>query len=326
MNRKKAIIAIGGNSLIKAGEKGTIAEQLANAQATAKSIIDVLRAGYAVVITHGNGPQVGAALLRSERAADQVYELPLDVCVAATQGEIGYILQSSLEQELARSGMNIPVVTMLTQVEIDPCDAAFESPTKPIGPFYSKDIARAKEKMFGWNVVEDAARGYRRVVASPEPKTIIEKDAILQCLEMGMLVIALGGGGIPVIKTEGGVRGCEAVIDKDKSSSLLASEIDAELLVISTDANNVFVGYKTPSQRALGEVTVEEMQTHFDHGEFPAGSMGPKIESGIRFIRKGGKRVIITSYDLIHDALQGNAGTQIVPSNAHHPKEKEEHS
>lgn len=312
MNSKKAIIAIGGNSLIKAGEKGAIAEQRANAQATATSIIDVLLAGYAVVITHGNGPQVGAALLRSERAADQVYELPLDVCVATTQGEIGYILQSSLEQELARNGLNIPIVTMLTQVEIDPGDPAFQSPTKPIGPFYSKDIARAKEKMFGWNVVEDAARGYRRVVASPEPKTIIEKDAILQCLGMGMLVIALGGGGIPIIKTESGVHGCEAVIDKDKSSSLLASEIDAELLVISTDASNVFIGFKTPSQRALGEVTVEEMQSHFDHGEFPAGSMGPKIESAMRFIHNGGKHVIITSFELIPDALRGKAGTHIL--------------
>lgn len=314
MNKKTALIAIGGNSLIRAGEKGTIEEQLENARRTASSIIRIIEMGYAVVITHGNGPQVGAALIRSERAANQVYEHPLDVCVATSQGEIGYIIEQSLENELAKAGIDSPVITMLTRVVVDETDPAFRTPTKPIGPFYSKDVARAKQELNGWNIIEDAARGYRRVVPSPEPKEVLERDVIQKCLHSGIIVIALGGGGIPVIRKNNRITGCEAVIDKDKSSSLLARELGIDLFIISTDTKNVYVGFKTPEQRALDVITADKLQVYLNRGEFPAGSMGPKIESAIRFVADGGQEVIITSMELLPEAVRGKAGTHIIPA------------
>lgn len=311
---KTALIAIGGNSLIRHGEQGTIAEQRANARRTAASIVKIIQAGYRVVITHGNGPQVGAALIRSERASDQVYGQPLDVCVASTQGEIGYMLQHSLELELAAAGLDIPVVTVLTQVIVNENDPAYATPSKPVGPFYTKEVALAKHREFGWNIVEDAARGYRRVVASPEPVAILERDVIRTCLNTGMIVIALGGGGIPVIKKNGTLVGSEAVIDKDRASALLASELGVDAFIISTDAANVFLRYKTPDQKAIERITDVDIEKHLHAGEFPAGSMGPKIESAIRFIRSGGSHVIITTYELLPQAIEGSAGTHIVCS------------
>ena len=309
---KTALIAIGGNSLIRAGEKGTVAEQRANARRTAKAILQILRAGFRVVVTHGNGPQVGAALLRSERAADHVYTHPLDVCDATTQGEIGYLLQQSLQAELAEAGLTTPVVTVVTQVVVALDDPAMSHPTKPIGPFYSEREARAKQDEFGWAVVEDAARGYRRVVPSPEPLEIVEEGVIRRLVDTDVLVVAVGGGGIPVVRQGRELRGVEAVIDKDRASALLAARLGADDFIISTDADRVYVNYKKPDQRPLGRVTAAEMAAHYRDGQFPPGNMGPKVESALRFLRNGGHEVIITSYDRLLDAVRGESGTHIV--------------
>jgi carbamate kinase len=308
-----ALIAVGGNSLIRAGEKGTVVEQIANARRTAEAIVQVLRLGYRVVVTHGNGPQVGAALLRSERAADQVYTQPLDVCVATTQGEIGYLLQQSLRHALAEAGLATPVVALLTQVVVSPTDPATDRPTKPIGPFYSRRDAEAKRDQFGWHIVEDAARGWRRVVPSPEPLEIIEEHVIAGLVAQGTLVIALGGGGIPVMRTGRGLTGVEAVIDKDRASALLATRLKAALFVVSTDTDRVYVNFKRPDQQPLDRVNAAQLQAYFDEGQFPPGNMGPKIESALRFLRDGGREVVITTYSRLVEAVRGQAGTHITP-------------
>lgn len=310
---RTALIAIGGNSLIRAGERGTIEEQLANAHATARALAGMVHRGWRIVITHGNGPQVGAALMRSERAAGEVYTHPLDVCVATTQSEIGYLLQRAMEFELRQLGLTTPVITVLTQVRVDPADPAFANPTKPIGPFYSKKEAEEKQKRLGWNIVEDSARGYRRVVPSPEPMEVFEQHIIRKLVDDGMIVIACGGGGIPVIEYEGHrVEGSEAVIDKDRASALLAAELGVDLFVISTDARQVYLDFKKPTQRGLDRVTAAELQQYYNDGQFPPGSMGPKVESALRFLRDGGKEVIITSYEHLVDALDDRDGTHIV--------------
>lgn len=309
-----ALVAIGGNSLIRVGERGTIEEQLANAHATAKSIVQLVARGWQLAITHGNGPQVGAALLRSERAAGEVYTQPLDVCVAATQSEIGYLLQRAIEYELRQIGLFTPVMTVLTQVKVDENDPAFENPTKPVGPFYSQRDAEAKQREVGWKMVEDAARGYRRVVPSPEPVEIFEQDIISKILGRGMIVIAVGGGGIPVIERENYlVVGAEAVIDKDRASALLASGLKTDLFIISTDADQVYLDFRRPTQRGVRHATADEMAEYQKQGQFPAGSMGPKIEAAIRYLRNGGGKVIITSPERLLDAVDGKAGTHIVP-------------
>jgi carbamate kinase len=273
----------------------------------------MVQRGWRIVITHGNGPQVGAALLRSERAAGEVYTHPLDVCVATTQSEIGYLLQRAMEYELRQLGLTTPVTTVLTQVRVDADDPAFKNPTKPIGPFYSKEEAEEKQRRLGWNIVEDSARGYRRVVASPEPKEIFEQAIIRHLLEQGMIVIACGGGGIPVIELEDHrVEGSEAVIDKDRASALLAAELGVDLFAISTDARQVYLDFKKPTQRGLDRITADELQKHLDAGQFPPGSMGPKVESAIRYLRNGGKEVIITSFEYLTDAMEGTDGTHIV--------------
>ena len=245
MVARSAVIAIGGNSLIRAGEKGSIPEQIANARRISKAIVALMKTGMHLVVTHGNGPQVGAQLLRSERAAGQVYEQGLDVCVAATQGEIGYILQQSLQLELRLAGIHQPVTTVLTQVVVRADDPGFQKPTKPIGPFYSLSAAEEKARLFGWQMVEDASRGYRRVVASPAPVEIIEVEVIRSILDRDILVIAAGGGGIPVVREDGLFRGVDAVIDKDRASVLLAMELAVDLLVFSTDADHVYLQFKT---------------------------------------------------------------------------------
>ncbi len=308
-----AVIAIGGNALIRAGEMGTIFEQVANAQRIGGSIVSLLRDGLQLILTHGNGPQVGAQLLRSERAAGQVYEQDLDVCVAATQGEIGYLLQQALQQELQRAGIVLPVTTVLTQVLVAADDPAFQNPTKPIGPFYSNSAADDKIRKLGWDMIEDASRGYRRVVASPVPLEIVEEDVIRRIMRQGILVIATGGGGIPVIRVEGRLRGVDAVIDKDRASMLLAMKLATDMLVFATDADYVYLQYRQPGQRPLHRVDVREMKRHLEAGEFPPGSMGPKVEASIRFLEAGGKRAIITSMENLPEAVAGNAGTHIVP-------------
>jgi len=309
---KTALVAVGGNSLIRAGEKGTVEEQLANTRRTAAAIVGLIQQGYQLVVTHGNGPQVGAALLRSERASDQVYEHTLDVCDATTQGEIGYFLQQSLDNELVRAGLKMPVVTVLTQVVVSADDPAMNHPTKPIGPFYSRADAEERRKQLGWTIVEDAARGYRRVVPSPEPVDIVELKVIRDLMHDGALVIAVGGGGIPVVRSEGMLHGVEAVLDKDRASSLLASLLDVDMFAISTDTDFVYLNYKKPEQKALTQVTVSELESYYNAGQFPPGNMGPKIESALRFLKHGGREVVITCYENLCEAVAGRAGTHVL--------------
>ncbi|MFW5878585.1 MAG: carbamate kinase [Myxococcota bacterium] len=316
MTLQTALVAVGGNSLIRAGQRGTVAEQMENARIISRQIVSLMRRGLTMVITHGNGPQVGAALTRSERAADHAYEHGLDVCVATTQGEIGYILQQSLQREIALAGMSRQVVAVVTQVRVDPKDPAFQHPTKPIGPFFSEEAAEEKKQQYGWSMVEDSARGYRRVVASPEPLEIVEAEAIGKILGQGVLVIATGGGGIPVARDDSGLKGMDAVIDKDKTSALLARQLGVDLLVFSTDADAVYLDFNKPTARALRETTTAELMRHHDEGQFPPGSMGPKVRSVCSFVEQGGKRAIITSLDRLGDSVRGEAGTHILPAGA----------
>ena len=309
---KTMLLAVGGNSLIRAGEKGTVAEQLANARRTSAEMVGLIRAGYRLVITHGNGPQVGAALLRSERAASQVPGHPLDVCDASTQGEIGYLLQQSLINELSRAGLQVPVVTVLTQCVVSADDPAMQHPSKPIGPFYSRADAEERRRQFGWQIVEDAARGYRRIVPSPDPIEIVELEVVRDLVEAGVLVIACGGGGIPVVRSNGALQGVEAVIDKDRASSLLASKLGVDVFAISTDTDFVYLDYKKPAQRPLTYVTAAELEEHAKAGHFPPGNMGPKVESVLRFLRQGGKEAVITSYEYLTRAVAGLGGTHIL--------------
>lgn len=309
---RSILIAVGGNSLIRAGEKGTIAEQLANARRTAAAVVGLIRDGFRIVITHGNGPQVGAQLLRSERASDLIPGQTLDVCGAASQGEIGYLLAQSLQDELAVAGLHIPVVSIVTQTVVSPTDPALSHPTKPIGPFYSRSDAEERKRQLGWQIVEDAARGYRRVVPSPEPVEVIELEVIRELAETGALVVACGGGGIPVVRENGQLRGIEAVIDKDRASALLACQLGVDIFAISTDTDYVYLNYKTSRQQRLASVTAAEIATHLHNGHFPPGNMGPKVESALRFLHAGGREVIITSYEHLCEAVHGKAGTRIV--------------
>ncbi len=309
---KKALIAVGGNSLIRAGERGTIEEQFGNARATAKTICKMVQMGWQVVVTHGNGPQAGAALLRSERAAGEVYTHTLDMCVATTQSEIGYIMQRAMEAELRELGLKNLVTVIPTMCAVDPEDPAYQNPAKPIGPFYTREVAEEKKKNLGWDIVEDASRGYRRVVASPQPKEILQLEVIKKNIEMDILTIALGGGGIPVVKKENGeIEGSEAVIDKDRSSALLAFDLDVDLFIISTDADAAYVDFKKPTMRSIPKATVAEMEQYIKEGHFAPGSMLPKIESAVKFVKNGGKKAIITSYEYLMDALEDKAGTHI---------------
>lgn len=313
---KTALIAVGGNSLIRAGQRGTIEEQYDNALATARAIAKMIKDGWEVVVTHGNGPQAGAALIRSERGSNEVYTHTLDMCVATTQSEIGYILQRAFIQAFNEMQIQREVLTIPTMVVVDPNDPAYQKPSKPIGPFYTREIAMNKKEQLGWNVVEDAARGWRRVVASPEPIEIVELDIIKRIIELDIVAIALGGGGIPVIRQQDGtVSGSEAVIDKDRSSALLANGLNVDLFIISTDADKVYLNFKKPNQQGLDKVTLSEMEKYYNDGHFPPGNMGPKVEAVMRYLRNGGKKAIITTFDYIPDALEGRAGTTIIPNN-----------
>jgi len=310
---KTMLLAVGGNSLIRAGEKGTIGEQRTNARRTAVQIVRLIRNGFRIVLTHGNGPQVGAALLRSERGASQVPGHPLDVCGASTQGEIGYLLEQSLQTELRQAGLHAPVATVLTQTIVSADDPSMLHPTKTIGPFYSLADAEERKQLLGWEIVEDAARGYRRVVPSPEPLEIVELEVIRDLIQQGVIVIACGGGGIPVVSNHARLQGVEAVIDKDRASALLASRLAVDLFVISTDTDYVYVDYKKPAQRPLRQVTATELETYAKAGHFPPGNMGPKIESVLRFLCGGGKEAIITSCENLCQSVLGTAGTHIFP-------------
>jgi carbamate kinase len=308
-----AVNAIGGNSLERPGERGTFAEQQAQARVTCEGIAAVLAAGYRIVLTHGNGPQVGDALLRSELAQAELPPLRLDACDAETQGSIGYLLEQTLANTLAARLPRPGVVSLVTQVVVDATDPAFLHPSKPIGPFYRSEEALERQRKFGWTMIEDAGRGWRRVVASPAPLEIIELPAIRACLGAGIVVIAAGGGGIPVVRRAGQIEGVEAVIDKDRASALLAKELEAELLLFSTGVEHVARHFGKPDEQPLDLLTWEQAAGYLRAGEFPPGSMGPKIEAALEFLEAGGRRVLVTSPEKIALALRGETGTEILP-------------
>lgn len=309
---KLVLIAVGGNALIKAGQKGTAQEQFENAVDTAAIVVKLIKAGYRVVLTHGNGPQVGAALTRSELAAAHAYRLPLDCSVAATQGEIGYVLQYAMWQAMQQEGLKTPVVSLVTQVLVDSNDPAFLKPTKPIGPFYTREVAERYRDLFGWAIAEDSSRGYRRVVPSPMPKAIVELEAIKACIDRGLVVIAGGGGGVPVFNDHDISKGVEAVIDKDLTSAILASQINADVFANTTDVDRVCIDYKKPTQRALDEITVDECRAYLANGQFPVGSMGPKVSAALVYLDRGGKNAVITDSHHLFDAVEGKGGTRIL--------------
>jgi carbamate kinase len=316
MSKKIAVIAIGGNSLIKDAAHQTVEDQYEAARETCLHIADMIEAGYEVIIGHGNGPQVGFVLRRSEIAAkvEGMHEVPLDVCGADTQGAIGYALQQNLQNELRRRGKPKPVATVVTQVLVDQDDPAFRNPSKPIGGFMDEGEARRREKDMGWNIVEDAGRGWRRVVASPLPREIVEIEAIKALIAAGVTVISTGGGGIPVVRGPGGeLHGVAAVIDKDFGSSLLATNVGAELFVISTAVEKVALNFGKADQKWLGKMTLAEAKGHLAEGtHFAKGSMAPKVQAIIRFLENGGKRALITNPENIGRALKGETGTWVV--------------
>jgi carbamate kinase len=315
--RKVAVVAIGGNSLIKDKQHQSVEDQYQAAKDTTEHIADMIEAGWDVAIGHGNGPQVGFILRRSEIAhkVEGMHEIPLDVCGADSQGAIGYALQQTLQNELYRREIKKPVATIITQVLVDKEDPAFKNPSKPIGGFMDEAEAMQRRKEMDWAVVEDAGRGWRRVVASPLPKEVVELDSIQALITAGVVVITVGGGGIPVIdKGEGQYVGTAAVIDKDFASSLLAQLIQADLLLISTAVEKVALDFGKPSQRWVDKMTLSEAKQYLAEGtHFAKGSMAPKIEAIIWFLENGGKQAIITNPENIGEALKGNTGTWIVP-------------
>jgi len=310
---KTAVVAIGGNSLIKDKDHQTVPDQFAATRETCLHLADMIEEGWEMVITHGNGPQVGFILLRSELASHVLHTVPLDSCGADTQGALGYMIQQLLGNELRRRGIDKPVVTVVTQVVVDARDPAFQNPTKPIGPFYDEAKAKQYRQERGWQVMEDAGRGWRRVVPSPIPKRIVEQEAIQALLAAGFIVIGVGGGGIPVVEEDGSLKGVEAVIDKDYASSLLATSIKADLFLISTAVKKVALNYGRPNQVDLDRLTLSQAKEYLAQGHFPPGSMGPKIEAVIDFLEAGGREALITSPQNIARALRGQTGTRIVP-------------
>lgn len=308
------VIAIGGNSLITDAQHMTVYDQYKAAGETSEHIAAVVQEGFRVVVTHGNGPQVGFILLRSEMARQVLHEVPLDSCGADTQGAIGYQIAQNLDNGLLRRGIDKQVVALVTQVVVDGSDPGFHEPSKPIGPFYSEEAARSHREAEGWMMIEDAGRGWRRVVASPEPLEIIEEPAIRYLLERDVIVVAAGGGGIPVIRAEDGcLQGVAAVIDKDLTSCLLAKNLGAEKLVMSTAVDRVAINFGKPDQRDIDRMSVAQARQYIAEGHFAPGSMRPKIRSAIDFLEHGGREVIITQPHLLEEAIHGRTGTHIVP-------------
>ena len=312
---KLVVVAIGGNSLIPDPLNPHIDEQWEAVRETCRHIADMIADGWQVIITHGNGPQVGYIMQRSEIALREagIHDVPLDLVVADTQGSIGYMLQQALDNSLRRVGMNHTVATIITQMRVDPADPAFDHPDKPVGGFMTAEEAK-KAQAEGWQVFEDAGRGWRRVVASPKPLVVNEINAIQALVLAGYIVIVCGGGGVPVVRNEvGSLRGIAAVIDKDRASSLLAQTLRADLLLISTGVEKVCLDFNTARERALDEMTLEQARRYLDEGHFARGSMLPKIEAAVDFVHNGGPRAIITNPANITRALHSETGTRIVP-------------
>ncbi len=313
---RTAVVAVGGNALLESGGPATIAEQFDAARRLAPRLCRLVADGWRIVLTHGNGPQVGFIMRRSDLVADIEPELPqlaLDMAVADSQGSIGYILGCTLQGELRAAGLAPEVVAMLTHTVVDAGDPAFGAPTKPIGSCYDEAVARRLADANGWTVAEDSGRGWRRLVPSPRPVRIVEQDAIETLVDAGFLVVAAGGGGIPVVEhADGRLEGVEAVIDKDFASAALARSVGADLLCITTGVDQVAINFGRPDQRALDVIDADEARRHLADGQFPAGSMGPKIEAALGFLEAGGHEVLITSPDQLVAALEGGTGTRIV--------------
>lgn len=307
---KRVVIALGGNAILKPNQPATVESQLANIQLSAEQIAKIEKLDHQIVVTHGNGPQVGNILRQNEEAKEVVPPFPLDVCNAESQGFIGYLMEQSIKNKIEQEELTSNVVTLLTQVEVAADDPAFEKPTKPIGLFYSEEEAKKMAEEKHWVMEEDAGRGYRRVVPSPQPVTIHGVESMVHLLNQNTIVIAGGGGGIPVVKQAEGLKGIEAVIDKDRTGKKLAEQVDADVFMMLTDVNNVYINYGTPEQEKLTGLSVSEAQAYFDAGHFAEGSMGPKMEAAIAFAKQG-KTAIICSLEEADLALLGEAGTRI---------------
>ncbi len=309
------MVSLGGNAILKHSDKGTAEEQLENTRQTSNVIVRLLENDYHICLTHGNGPQVGDILLAYDRSKETLPPMPLDVCVAQTQGMIGYMLQISLQNSLKTSGIEKSVVTIITQTMVHQQDPLLQKPSKPIGPFYTALEASKCREETDWTLIEDSGHGYRRAVPSPHPIGFVEQYSIKSLFDNGDLIIAAGGGGIPVIgNDEGMFQGIEAVVDKDYTAALLASLLNVEILLILTDVDKVAINYGKPDQEDLDHLTVEMARKYLNEGFFPSGNMGPKIESTIDFLENGGKKAIITSIENVFDALDGVAGTTITPN------------
>jgi carbamate kinase len=310
----RLVIAIGGNSLIPDGDHQTVQDQYAAAAETDDHIAGLVEQGWDVAISHGNGPQVGFILRRSELASSELHEVPLDYCGADTQGAIGYMLQQNLVNDFRQRGIDKSVVTVVTQVEVDAADPAFQSPAKPIGSFMDEEEAMRRRDEEGWDILEDAGRGWRRVVASPQPMRIIELDVIRNLLDSGVVTIAVGGGGIPVVRNDkGDLEGIAAVIDKDLASALLANQVDADLLLISTAVEQVALNFGTPEERWVDQFTLAELKQYLAEGvHFAEGSMAPKMRAVVQFLEGGGKEALITDPANLERAMAGETGTRIV--------------
>lgn len=307
---KTVVIALGGNAILQPKQRGTVDQQRENIDITCRQIVRLIEKGYNVIVAHGNGPQVGNLLIQQESAIEKVPAMTLDICGAMTQGQIGYMIQQSLGNFLAEAKINGKIATVITQVIVDGNDKAFTNPTKPVGPFFSQ--AHAEEMINkGETWIEDSGRGWRKVVPSPEPIGIVEKDIIKLLVEHGTIVVAAGGGGIPVRRENAMHLGAEGVIDKDLASYRLAMDVGADIFMILTDVTNVAINYGKETQRNLSLVSVSEMEGYSKEGHFKAGSMGPKVEAAIRFVKSGRDKAIITSLDSAIDALDGKSGTVI---------------
>jgi len=312
-SRRVAVVALGGNAISNASEPDTIANQFAHTRKSMGAILELIRAGYSLAITHGNGPQVGNALLRVELSHSQAPMVPLGVLVADTEGSMGYMIEQSLQNALLLAGIERQVVTVVTQVLVKRDDPSLLNPTKFIGQYYSEAEARERADRYGWEVKNSGKYGWRRVVGSPHPLQIINRAAVKHLLEQGMIVIAAGGGGIPVYyEADGRLEGVDAVIDKDRASAVLGRDIGAELLIMLTDIDRVYIDFGRLDQQPLEKVTVSEMEQYLKQGQFPPGNMGPKVEAAVNFILQGGEKVIIASLDQVLEALQGKAGTWVV--------------
>ena len=313
MRNPVAVIAFGGNAILKEGERGTQEEQIRHCDDAADLMAQIVQRGYDLVIVHGNGPQVGNILIQMEEAVNKVPPFSLDVCVAISEGSMGYMLERSLRNQFRRRSLKKEVATLITQVMVDPRDPAFENPSKPIGPFFTAYRAAALRKEKRWPMVEDSGRGYRRVVASPLPQRIINMEIVKSLMKEGACVIAAGGGGVPAYYDgHDNIKGVEAVIDKDYTSSLIAGELKAELFVILTNVEQVAINFGKKTQKNLSRVRLKEIKRYQEKGHFPAGSMGPKIKAAVDFIENGGKEVIVTSPKELIRAIKGQSGTHIV--------------